>query len=98
VGRVSKKPNVKCEFRMAGEKIHVALAVTNSTVKRRKSGLVLMLVDQVVVLPNTAEWHGKPRHVKMVLKLYCKLSQSELRVIKRERAVQALAEGSPLLK
>lgn len=56
-----------------------------------------MLVDQVVNLPVKAEWRGKPRTVKMVLKLYCKLSIAELRDLKRQRALLALAEESPIL-
>lgn len=90
-------PKIRVEFRHRGKKVDAAVVIQNSNIRRHKNGRVLMLVDQVVTLPVNAHWHDKPRKVRMVLKLYCKLSTAELRSVKKQRALLALEEGSPIL-
>lgn len=98
-GRTKKPdPTVRIEIRNNGKIFDAALVCTGSVIRTEKGGNVLMLVDQEGTLPFKVKWHDKPRTVKLVLKIYCKLSPQELRGVARKRALSALEAGSPILK
>lgn len=65
--------------------------------KSSANGTVYRLCDVVQNLPQTIDCHGIERPVKVVLKIYARVAQSELKKQRDNRRYQALLKGTMLL-